>query len=69
MRANANHPRSVPRERGNGVKTWRTEQWAPSSNKDKRAEFPFVVLFRTGSNSLEPILGGRCIGAVRFLRE
>jgi hypothetical protein len=67
MTANAN-PRSVLRERGNGAKTWRTEQWAPC-NKDKRVNFPFVVLLRTGSNSFDPVLGGRFAGAGRFPGE
>ena len=41
----------------------------PFCNKDKRVNFPFVVLFRTGSNSFDPVLGGRCTGAGRFLGE
>ncbi len=63
MTANAN-PRSVL-ERGNGAKTWRTEQWAPC-NKDKRVN---GVLFWTGSDSFDPVLGGRCTGAGRFPDE
>jgi hypothetical protein len=69
MRANANHPRSVSRERGHGATTWRTEQWAPFCNKDMRANFPFGELFPAGSNIFDRVPGGRRTGAGCFFGD